>query len=641
MDALAQYLALRDGVSAPLNRMTRAADALYESQEAAAQAVSNLETRMDDLGQSLSSGEGFFQSVSGGMKSMIGQFALGSLAADAFMSAAAFVSELPGRIVDASDAYAGMQARLNLVTGSAEHAAEMNEQIYQSAIRARGSYAGMADAVSKIAMTAKDAFPDPQQVVPFVEGIQKLFAIGGTGIQQQADAMLQLQQALGSGKLQGDEFRSIAEAAPLVEKMVAQELGVSQGALKELSSQGLITADIMRNAILHNLDQINADFEKMPLTWGQAWQNMGTIATHAMAPVYDALSNLVNSNAMNAFLNGFSTVMPLVGSVLSVAVNGVSVAVQTAASAISYLTSWAYAGALLMASGFEAAAPVIIGGLSGIAAYLFIVNGHLAVEAALQASSAAWTAVSTGAKAAWAAVTNMQTVAATALNAVLNANPIMWVARLALVAVSAFVAWQVGTVGLRNTIAQAFSDIAETAESVINFVIDKINWLIRGINTVAQGLSSITGANISTIGTIEWKAEGWGGKAYDAVQNFDMSKMMAGISVPAVPDVGNYQYGGTQGSDVDIGTGEGPAAKETAGNTRGILEAMGIMDEDIKFFRDAAEQEVINRYTTARVEINVENTNNIASDVDADGMITHLIDQLSEAELAGAEAVHI
>lgn len=643
MDALTQYLALRDGVSAPLSRMTDAAEGLYESQEAAAQAVSRLENKMNELRSSSVNTEGSFSNLTGGMKDLIGQFAIGNIAAAAFISAASFVAELPGRIMAASDAYAGMLARLNLVTGSEREAAQMNEMIYQSALRARGSYEEMADSVSKIAMTAKEAFPDPKEVVPFVEGIQKLFAVGGTGIQQQSDAMLQLTQALGSGKLQGDEFRSIAEAAPLIEQMVARQMGVTQGELKQLSSQGVITADVLRDAILQNLDEINADFEKMPLTWGQIWQRMGTVATHAMAPVYKAISEFANSDLLLGLLDDFSVVMPVVGNTLGGIVNFISSLIQSFVNVLSYTAQWRAAMNSLIGDAFEAVFPLIAGGLAMVLTYLTAVNGALAIEAGIQMASAAATTIATAAKAAWVSVTNLQATAMAVLNAVLNANPIILVARLALLAVGAFAAWQAGTLGLKNTIASSFQFIADIAESVINFIIARINNLISAINFVARGLNSLTGSNISTIGTIQWRAENWGGKAYDAVQNFNPAEVMAYISgIPGganIPDTYAGIAGGT--SDITSGALEGPAARETADNTRGILDAMGIMDEDIKFFRDMAEQDVINRYTTASVNINVENTNNIASDVDAEGMVVHLIDQLAEAEQAGAEAVHI
>lgn len=695
MDGLTQYLALKDGVTAPLVNMTKATDALMGAQEKTAAAVGKLETKLGGLGSTAKTGvaapltgvtgaagalsaiqnstvistqkleaeldrlgmtagstgdalsgtgsklTGLLGQIKTGIKGVVGQFALGNVIGNFFLRMADAAMRLPGEIMDASDAYAGMVARLRLVTGSAEEADQMNRMIYQSALKARGSYDGMADAVSKIAMTAKEAFPDPKEVVPFVEGIQKLFAIGGTGVMEQRNAMLQLQQGLGSGKLQGDEFRSIAEAAPLIEQMAAKYLGVTQGQLKELSSQGLVTAEVLKAAILENLDEINADFAKMPVTWEQTWQSMATIATRSFSPVYETISGLANSDSMRGFVNGFTAVMPIVGGAVSGAINLVVGAVGKATDMLSYMAEWAQAGITIIGNAFEAVSPLILGGLAGWAAYLAIVNAGTATASVQTAAMAVWhgvlaarVAVTTAATAAWTAVTHVQTAAMVVLNAVMNANPLALIARLVFIVVAAFVAWMAATKGVRETIAEAFSFIAGIAETVLNGVLDMINGVIRGINKIAAGINSLTGTKISMIATIDYRATDWSGKTKRFVQDFDISKAMDTL-MPKMGELPTADYGHA-GADNE----EGPAAKATADNTKGILDAMDIMDEDIKFFQDVAEREAINRYTTASVNINLSNTNNVSNDVDVDGMVTRLVNQLNEAALAGAEAVH-
>lgn len=253
------------------------------------------------------------------VSSTFGQLTMANLAAGAIAKIGSTIASLPAYLIHTSDTYAGIEARLRLIVGEGGDVEAMNQRIYESAIRARGSYFQMADAVGKIAMTAKEAFPDPQQVVPFMEGIQKLFTIGGTGVQQQADALLQLTQALGSGKLQGDEFRSIAETAPMIEQMVAEYMNVSRGALKQLSSDGQITSEILKNAILQNMDKINEMFEQMPLTWGSIWQIMTTQATNALKPVFSLVSDLANT--------------PVAKIIMDTAIQGI----QLAASALGWL----------------------------------------------------------------------------------------------------------------------------------------------------------------------------------------------------------------------------------------------------------------------------------------------------------------
>lgn len=250
---------------------------------------------MVNLQRQTNNTSGAFSRLKGLVSSTFGQLTMANLAAGAIAKIGSTIASLPTYLIHTSDTYAGIETRLRLIVGEGGDVEAMNQRIYESAIRARGSYFQMADAVGKIAMTAKEAFPDPQQVVPFMEGIQKLFTIGGTGVQQQADALLQLTQALGSGKLQGDEFRSIAEAAPMIEQMVAEYMNVSRGALKQLSSDGQITSEILKNSVLQNIGTINEMFEQMPLTWGSIWQIMTTQATNALKPVFSLVSDLANT----------------------------------------------------------------------------------------------------------------------------------------------------------------------------------------------------------------------------------------------------------------------------------------------------------------------------------------------------------
>lgn len=230
MAGIVETIELHDGMSPVLRQITNQVDSTSNS-------FSEMKEQVENTAESGGRLKTAFSSMGSVLKSVTGQFALANIAAAAAMKAADFISQIPGKLAKASDEYAGIQARLQMVAGSAQAASDMNDRIFASAMRARGSYEGMLSNVSKIAMTAKEAFPDPKQVVPFVEGIQKLFTIGGTGVEEQKNAMLQLTQALGSGRLQGDEFRSIAEAAPMIEQMIAKEMGVTQGKLKELSSK--------------------------------------------------------------------------------------------------------------------------------------------------------------------------------------------------------------------------------------------------------------------------------------------------------------------------------------------------------------------------------------------------------------------
>lgn len=694
MATLTQYLKLMDGVSGPLKKMAGAAQNLMNRQDAAAAAIERTETAADSLAKksgrtsavlnkmangvsgianaayraenALNGMMGKLNRTSGGsggfLSSTIGQFAIGNIIGDMVMRGADMAIDKITGMVAKADMYSGMQARLELVTGSQQAAVDLNNQIYGSALRARGSYETMADSVSKIGLTAKEAFPDPREIVPFVENVQKLFTIGGTGAEEQKNAMLQLTQALGSGRLQGDELRSIAEAAPMLNQVIADYMGVSIGEIKQLGAEGKITADIIKNTMLSATDDINAKFDQIPLKWQDIWTNITTRGDRALMPVYTAISDMANSPAAMVFAD--NAVM----------------AVQI------------FSAALL--------------GLMNNAEYLYNIFDRydayivpvLWMIVAAMAASRAQTLLAAGAATAHAVASAAETAAIIALdfaqkglNASMAACPLTWVLYgiialvgaiyLGVAAVNEYADTNISATGLiaaafmwayaiiHNLVAAQWNMFISYAEFLANVFVDPVTATYNLFANIWNGIVDLVGVAIENI--IGMIAEIPGiSKVVDIDTNFkaadyklDLKKIDGGVDLTDYR-MGMLNYGNEAdwaynaaanwsisdmlpelpGVDPVSGSGELSGIKtgidDVAGNTKAIKDAMDIVDEDLKFYRDMAEQEVINRYTTARVDINVENQNNIASDVDADGMITHLIDQLGEAMDAGAEAVH-
>lgn len=253
-------------------------------------------------------------------KGAFGQYFLAELMSEAVWRVAEALFQVPGAVIDLADEFASTQARIGLITDDVQG---LSDAIYQASLRSRGSYATMTDTVAKLGLTARNAFKSTEEIVPFVENIQKLFAIGGTDTEHQKFALMQLQQALGSGKLQGDEFRSIAENAPMLEQIISKYMGVTQGELKDLAKDGEITASVMRNAILGATDEIEAKFKNMPRTFGQNMQLLGTIAFNAFTPFWQQLSAIADSPAMNQIFDGFYMGVTLAGKALAGLVNNI------------------------------------------------------------------------------------------------------------------------------------------------------------------------------------------------------------------------------------------------------------------------------------------------------------------------------
>ena len=570
---------------------------------------------------------------------MLSTFTMGNIAANIAMRIADAVAQIPGILMEASDAYSGMQARLQMVSGSAERTAQMNDMIFQSALRARGSYDGMLDSVSKIAMTAKEAFPDARTVVPFVEEIQKLFAIGGTGVQQQKDAMLQLTQALGSGKLQGDEFRSIAEAAPLIEQMVAKEMGVTQGQLKKLSSQGVITADVLRDAILHNAKEINAQFESMPMTWGAMMQNMGSIAERAMVPVYTAVQRIANSSALQSVFNGLASAITIFGSVAGAYLNYIVSWWGELIDGVRILYSWSVG---LRTAFLEVFGPTLFGLFEVYLAYLGLIAGAwVAANAeemlgiAIDAAKAAGTAVLKTVTGEWRIVTLGAAAAQALLNAVMMANPLGVIIALVLVVIGVFAAWKIHTVGLRNAIAEAFESMGRIVQSCVDGMIGSINFLIRGLNTAATKINEVFGTNIQQTAEISYTQGDWGKEWSDGVKNFSLDSLVPKVSTPAMPNIGGAGAGaGTVGDIAKNG-------KATAANTGKMAQAMDFAGDDLRLLRELAERKAIDKYTTASVTIDLGGvTNQISNDMDIDGVVDKLTAGLRDGMVNAAQEVH-
>lgn len=807
ISTLEQFIKMRDGISNPINKATQAVNNLYLAEEQMANSTLKAEQSMENMANGIKNNiaginknipysigqlealgayqdkigrwhgpDGKYlkinldtsqaennitslkQSITNLKDSLTGSFIIGNIFGSAIFSAIDKISSIPGQLIKASDAYSGIMARLNLVTGEQEKAVALNEQIYQSALKARGPYDVMADSVSKIAMTAKEAFPDPRTVVPFMENIQKLFNIGGTDIERQKDALLQLTQALGSGKLQGDELRSIAEAAPLIEKYIANYMGVSMGEIKQLGADGEITAEIIKNAILGATDEINKQFETIPLKWEDVWTNIQSRVSHAFQPVYTEISKLANSpliksfadnivaaaaigaNTINGFINNVkwlsneisafydknkfaidTIIIGFGGAIGAVGLYGIALAGVAAKTAIlgtmskvgyvlqfityvptaiklihtlgiaqtltamSAAEMWGaiflpigavVAGVYVLTDGFhnlgviiEYTFSILLGmltsagiALGGYIAYLAVYNGLqllataytfayntalVVTNASLSIAYARTMAVGI-AQRAMAVASLLASGAMAILNATILRNPILWLIGLIIAVVGAFIGWQIASNGLRNTLANVFGSIAGIVADAINFMIAKINGLISAFNAVKELSNEVLGTSFSATGEITYRADkiAFQTGTRDFVYNFnplDSIKNAMGGDINAtpytMPELNNIpNYGALAGGD-DGGTAKN--TKDTADNTQKIADAMDIMDEDLKFMREMAEQEVINKYTTTKIEINMENINNISKEVDFDGFITHIGEQIAEATANGAEAVHI
>lgn len=650
MATLTNYIRLVDGTSGPLKAMSRNA-------ETATRAIGGVSPALRSIGDSAGSVDtatnalNRFSSSARNAVNIISGIGIGTMLGNMATQAVEKLSELPSRLVNIAGQYAGIQARLKLLVGDQARVAEMNEAIYQSALRSRGSFEQMADAVTKIGMTAKEAFPDAKQVVPFVEGIQKLFAIGGTGAQQQGDAMLQLTQALGSGKLQGDEFRSIAEAAPLIEQMVAKYMGVTQGALKDLSSKGEITADILKNAILSNLDEINKQFATMPMTFDQQMQRLGTIAYHAFTPVFEVINKALASPAFQSAMDKLATGITVFANALLWALNLGGEVFNGIANNVEWLKNTIFGASTTLTDVLVPALAFVAGFVGALVVLWTIFNAAQIASAVISEIVAAAQLIASGATTVWAVATTWLTAAINFCSGGVGIflGIILGIPLIVATIVGAFLAWRVATNGLRATFVSAFETIGNVIDSVVTTAASAINSLIDMVNSAASAINNAfgwAGANIQMTGHVSvadlggntrgarWRQ--WAADTYD-----NTAEWVANMFKP--PEIKPIDMssigGGSMPSSEDLGKALKGNTGRTADNTGRMADSLDLLEEDIKDMRYAT-QEQINKYTNARVTIDVGGINNtISSDTDVDGVMSKIVEALQEGMSSGAEAV--
>lgn len=210
---------------------------------------------------------------------------------------------------DVADTMMNATARLNLVNDGLYTTSEYLDIIYEAAQRSRGSFTDMVSSVSKLGVVAGDAFGSVNEMVAFTELMNKLFVIASASSAESSNAAYQLTQAMAAGKLQGDEMKSILENAPLLAQKVADKLGVARGEVKALGAEGVITADIIKEALFDSADEIEEEFEKMPKTIGQTWTEISNYAINAFRPVIERIQKFLNSPTFEKIKNKLFSIL--------------------------------------------------------------------------------------------------------------------------------------------------------------------------------------------------------------------------------------------------------------------------------------------------------------------------------------------
>lgn len=541
-----------------------------------------------------------------------------------------------------SDELSQTTARLNLMNDGLQTTAQLQDMIFASAQRSRAEYQATASFVAKVGMMAKDAFSNNGEVIALAEQINKIFKISGTSAQEQASATLQLTQALASGVLRGEELNAVYEAAPMMIQNIADYLHKPMGAIRDMAAEGQITAEIVKNAMFAAADETNRKFESIPKTWSDVWNDFSNIAVRGLQPLFEQISTLANDEGTQVFFNSIAIGIAYTGIAVAGLVNNLRWLGSAASEVLSSLS-----GVFEYIAGFAISALVIYGVAwavvnreilmnMALTAMQVVGNGILAASMAVKNTAMA---VGTMLTFAWTLATQGLTAAMATLNITMLTGAFMLVGVFVFAIfgiIAAFGAWAIASHGLRNTIADVFECIVDVCETGVNVMIKSINGLLKVINAAATGMNNLFGTQFGQVEAIaEVDFQGFKNKWSGAIRNGTVMDNLFGTQEKPNPeDYMNAPIAAPLGEIAD-------ADKDTSKNTKGIKEAMEITDEDLKYLRDIAEQETINKYTTAEVKIEMGGVhNNVNNDMDLDGVVRYINDNIFDAMVAGAEAVH-
>ena len=500
------------------------------------------------------------------------------------------------KLVGMSDEFTQTNARLNMINDGMQYTDELINKIMASANRARASFTQTADTVAKLSLNAGDAFNSNNETIQFAENLNKLFAIAGTEQAAISSASLQLTQALGSGVLRGEEFNAVFEAAPNIMQTVADYMGVPIGALRGMAAEGKITADVVKNALLGSTDTINEQFEAMPMTWGQVMTQIMNNLYYATIPLLEVIN--------------------------------------------------------FLAQNWSIIVPIVLGAAAAIAAYIAATHG-----AAL--ATRAWTA----AQAAFHAVMVMNPVGLVVIAIILIISLIYAV----VAAINKVTGQTISATGvITGAIHALFSFMWNIVAAFVNFFAnvwnDPIGSIVRlfadlgdavlgVLELIAKGIDTVFGSDIQS------SVAGWRSGLKGMVdENFDeaaveiMPKM---DTLDAFTD--GYKFGeglsdkvGSMfGMNLGEGYGMGSLGELTsnvgniADSTGSISDSLDVTSEDLKYLRDLAEQETVNRFTTAEIRVEMGGvTNQVSQNTDLDGVVDYMVTGVQEAMERVAEGVH-
>ena len=551
------------------------------------------------------------------------------------------------KLIELSDQMTSTTARLNFIVDDGGSVEALEAKIMASAQRSRAAYLDTASAIASMGANAGAAFTSNDELIAFMEQVNKQFVIGGASAQGQAAAMLQLTQAMAAGALRGEELNSILENAPGIARAIEQYMGIAEGSIKSYAEKGAVSATVVKNALLSIADETNAKFNGMAMTWGQVWTQMGNIALKVTQPLLTAINWLANNlSVIGPILLGLGTAFL----VFQVAAHWTQIAaVATAAyhAVVNLLSigfgvltgNTAAASAAVFTFNSALLASPITWIIMLIAVVIGLLYGVVAIINKVTGSSISATGLICGAIAVAGAFIGNTVIGL--LNALIQ---YIW---------AIFVAPFLGIVEwILNVCNGGFNSFGDAVANLIGQI---IGWFLNLGKVVTTIIDAIFGTNWTAgLESLQSSVTAWG-KNENAITldknaptidyRFEYGDAWAvgndfgkGIDAKIGGMFNTGGLGDSSGFDLSsIADNTGL----TADNTGKTADALAVTEEQLEYLRDIAERDAINRFTTAEVKIDMTGmTNRIDGSADLDGVISQLTEGFTEALVTAAEGVH-
>ena len=592
--------------------------------------------------------------------------------------------------LDVSDNISQTTARLNMINDGKQTTDQLQQAIFQSAQNSRASFLDTASVVSKLGILAPQAFNSNMETVKFSELMAKSFKVGGATTSEQTSGMHQLTQAMASGRLQGDEFNSITENAPLLAQAISKYTGKSMGELKDMSKEGLITSDVIKNAVFAMSDEINTKFNSIPQTFGDVVNKIKNNAVNSFMSISSTMSGIFNSERFQGFIDGVSSFINKTFIMINWLIKGISMV-----------------GTVL----YEIWGPIqpILVTVLGLLTTYKLIMGFIAVKTAIASGIATIYNLALLAKQTMLGAVSVAlakaTAAQTGLNLAILTCPITWIiagVALVIAAIYGVVAvfnkitgkaysatglivgvfyWMGGMI--YNIIAAAWNKLAQTFVSIynlgvsiaeffanvfkhpiravahlfanfINFLIDKVKFLGSIIDTICG--TNVVG-RLETVQTAigDWVNEKVGGNEITLKRMDATQVMMDRVGLKDMYNKGyekgaNFSlFGKNAETGIDTNTEFGNSTnpevaksndllKNIDKNTKKTGDMLDLSHDEISYLRDLAEREAINRFTTAEVKVDVGGiTQHVSSALDLDDIVDYMTNRMEESIAIAAE----